>query len=200
MIDLQSLLFNIEIDSGVPRRGSLLVSEPFLKEQYFNHSVICLVDYEPRQEAMGIVLNKPTAYSLGELVKSVNRKSDITVFCGGPLSCERLYFIHRLGNIIPNSTEIVPGLWIGGDFGVMIDYVNSGYPIDGNVRFFIGYSGWGVEQLDGELKKNVWAVTPIHDISHLLVGSDDGYWHRTVRSMGRPYRGWLYHPQNPQVN
>lgn len=200
MIDLQSLLFNIEIDSSTPRRGSLLVSEPFLKEEYFNHSVICLVDYEPRKEAMGIVLNKPTAYSLRELVKSVDRKSDITVFCGGPLSGDRLYFIHRLGNFIPNSKEIVPGLWIGGDFGVMIDYVNSGYPIDGNVRFFIGYSGWGVEQLDGELRNSVWAVTQIPDISHLLVGCDDSYWHRTVRSMGRPYRGWLYHPQNPQVN
>ncbi len=200
MIDLQSLLFNIEIDSDAPRRGSLLVSEPFLKEQYFNHSVICLVDYEPQQEAMGIVLNKPTSYTLCELVESVDRESNITVYCGGPLSCDRLYFIHRLGDFIPNSKEIVPELWIGGDFGVMIDYVNSGYPVDGNVRFFIGYSGWGVEQLDGELRKNVWAVTQIPDITHLLVGGDDGYWHRTVRSMGRPYRSWLYHPQNPRVN
>lgn len=200
MIDLQSLLFNIKIDSSAPQRGSLLVSEPFLKEQYFNHSVICLVDYEPLQEAMGIVLNKPTAYSLCELVESVNRECKTPVFCGGPLSCDRIYFIHRLGDYIPDSKEIVPGLWIGGDFGVMIDYVNSGYPIDGNVRFFIGYSGWGVDQLDGELRKNVWAVTQISDLDRLLSGGDDDYWHRTVRSMGLPYRGWLYHPQNPRVN
>lgn len=200
MIDLQSLLFNIEISSCAPRRGSLLVSEPFLKEQYFNHSVICLVDYEPRQESMGIVLNKPTAYSLGELVESIDRDSNIPVFCGGPMSCDRLYFIHRLGDIIPESKEIIPGLSIGGDFGSMIEYINSGYPVDGNIRFFVGYSGWGVEQLDGELRKNVWAVTPIPDMGLLLVGDNDEYWHRTVRTMGQSYRGWLYHPQNPQAN
>ena len=63
MIDFESLLFNIDINSErIPRSGSLLVAEPFLREQYFHHSVICLVDYEPRGSAMGVVLNNITSY------------------------------------------------------------------------------------------------------------------------------------------
>lgn len=200
MVDLQSLLYNINIDNCEPRRGALLVSEPFLREQYFSHSVISIVDYGFGKETMGIVLNKPTAYALGDLVESVDNSCRIQVFCGGPMSCDRLYFLHRLGNLIPNSREIAPGLSMGGDFGVMVDYVNSGYPVDGDVRFFIGYSGWEPGQLEDELRNNVWAVTYITEINQLLLGEDDSYWHRTVRTMGKPYRGWLYHPQNPRAN
>ena len=82
----------------------------------------------------------------------------------------------------------------------MIDYVNSDYPIEGAVRFYLGYSGWDVGQLDDELKQNVWAVAPISDAENLLLGSDDGYWHGQVRTMGQKYKGWLYHPQNPALN
>ena len=45
MIDFESLIFNIDIDRRfIPHPGSLLVAEPFLRERYFHHSVICLVE------------------------------------------------------------------------------------------------------------------------------------------------------------
>lgn len=200
MINFESVIFNIDICKRVPHPGTLLVAEPFLREQYFNHAVICLIDYAIGKESMGIVLNRATGYTLNSLVSKVTVKTDIPVFCGGPMSCDRLYFIHTLGDIIPDSREIRPGLYIGGDFNAMLDYVNSGYPIEGKIRFFIGYSGWDIGQLDGELRKNVWAVTDITDNSSLLSGEENQYWHNLVRSMGKSYRGWLYHPQNPMMN
>ncbi|GFI52905.1 MULTISPECIES: YqgE/AlgH family protein [Duncaniella] len=201
MLDFESLIFNIDINrSAIPHAGSLLVAEPFLRERYFHHSVICLVDYEERGSAMGIVLNNRTSYTLQDLLPSVTASVTIPVYCGGPMSCERLYFVHTLGDLIPSSREIVDGLYIGGDFDTMISIVNDGYALEGSMRFFIGYSGWGVEQLDEELRKNVWAVTDIPSVSDLLRGEEDPYWHRIVRSMGTPYRGWLYHPRNLQSN
>ena len=116
------------------------------------------------------------------------------------MSCDRLYFIHTLGDLIPSSREIVDGLYIGGDFDTTLSIVNDGYAVDGHLRFFLGYSGWGVGQLDEELVKNVWAVTGIPDVGTLLHGEEDAYWHRIVRGMGCRYRGWLYHPRNPHYN
>lgn len=201
MIDFESLLFNIDIDTRrIPRAGSLLVAEPFLRERYFHHAVICLVDYEPRGSAMGIVLNNRTSYTLQDLLPAVTVEKPIPVYCGGPMSCDRLYFIHTLGDLIPSSREIAPGLHIGGDFDSMLSIVNDGYAVDGHLRFFLGYSGWGVEQLDEELLKSVWAVTDIPDLGSLLSGEEDSYWHNIVRSMGENYRGWLYHPRNPHAN
>lgn len=201
MIDFESLLFNIDIDTRrIPRPGSLLVAEPFLRERYFHHAVICLVDYEPRGTAMGIVLNNRTSYTLQDLLPAVKLKTAVPIYCGGPLSCDRLYFIHTLDELIPDSRPICPGLYIGGDFEAMLSIVNAGYPVEGHIRFFLGYSGWDTEQLDDELLKNVWAVTDIPGVNTLLSGEEDAYWHRVVRTMGSPYKGWLYHPRNPHSN
>lgn len=201
MIDFESLLFNIDISTRrIPSPGSLLVAEPFLRERYFHHAVIALVDYEPRGSAMGIVMNNRTSYTLQDLLPSVEIETPVPVFCGGPMSCDRLYFMHALGDLIPDSREVCEGLYIGGDFETTLSIVNDGYPTDGNLRFFLGYSGWGTEQLDEELLKNVWAVTDIPSVNGLLTGEEDAYWHNIVRGMGEKYRGWLYHPRNPHSN
>lgn len=200
MTEIDSLLFKIDINKQSPCQGSLLISEPFLREDYFCHSVICLVDYDPNKNTMGIVLNKPTPYSLGSLVKQLKNNLYTPVYCGGPLSCDRLYYIHSLGDIIPDSRKIVDDLFIGGDFNTVIDYVNSTHNINNKIRFFIGYSGWDSGQLEEELQHNVWAVSKIADTNNLFNGAGDKYWHNHVKEMGDEFRGWLYHPENPQMN
>ena len=202
MIDYDREIFNINIASKVsPQPGALLISEPFLREDYFRHSVISLIEYESGATAMGVVMNHPTSYYLHSLITGVTRKEHIPVYCGGPLSCDRLFFMHTLGpEIIPDSNEITPGLYIGGDFSSMKQYVNTGYPLEGFIRFFIGYSGWSREQLDEELESKVWAVAGCEDHHKLLTGAHDSYWHRYVKSLGTDFRGWLYHPPNPHCN
>lgn len=200
MIDFDNTLFNIRINCGMPAPGRLLIAEPFLRDEHFQHSVVCLVEYAPASTSMGIVMNLPTAYTLQGLVEGVSRREKIPVWCGGPMSCDRLYFIHTLGELIPDSREFAPGLFTGGNFQAMLDYVNSGCEIDGHIRFFVGYSGWCRAQLDEELRNHVWAVTDIPDIATLLSQGGDRMWHQCVRSMGSRYRGWLYHPKNPKLN
>lgn len=200
MTDIDSLLFKIEMSHRSPQPGALLIAEPFLREDYFCHAVICLVDYEIGKRSMGIVMNKPTNYTLGTLVKQIDEHNITPIYCGGPLSCDRLYFIHTLGDIIPNSRKINDNLYIGGDFNAMIGYVNSGYNIEGNVRFFIGYSGWDSGQLEEELTLHTWAVSNQYQAQQLLMGEGDKYWHNHVKALGNEYRGWQYHPENPQLN
>ncbi|MDE6491118.1 MAG: YqgE/AlgH family protein [Muribaculaceae bacterium] len=200
MINFDSILFNIDISDRLPQAGSILVAEPFLREQYFNHAAICLIEYEVGQPAMGVVMNRSTGYMLSDLMDIASGGSTIPVYCGGPLSCDRLYFLHSLGDILPDSRQVTDRLWVGGDFDTMRDYIASGYPTDGHVRFFIGYSGWDAGQLESELHDHVWAVTDIPNDLNPLVGSDDAYWHRMVRYMGSDFRGWRYHPQNPHAN
>lgn len=200
-MDYKKLLFNIDIPSGhTPAEGKLLISEPFLHEEFFNHSVILLADYEKGGSAMGIVLNNPTRYKLQELISDVNVEDPIPVYCGGPVADDHLFFAHTLGDLIPETRPVCDGLWIGGDFEAVKRIVNDGYPLEGHLRFFLGYSGWSRNQLDTELSDNVWAVSNAPDPHVLLTGSGDSYWHERVRAMGEDYRGWLYHPRNPMDN
>lgn len=196
-------IFNIVIEQRKPYSGALLVAEPFLSESYFKHSVVCLVDYNERDGGLGLVMNHLTHYRMPDILPQVVRTDAtqaIPVFCGGPMSEDRLFYIHTLGpEIISNSSELTPGVYVGGSFEDALDYINSGYPTEGKIRFFVGYSGWGSGQLEEEIKANTWAVTEMPD-KGLLDGSKDGYWHKTVRGMGRKYRGWLYHPEDIHAN
>ena len=200
MTNIDSLLFKIDINKCNPHLGALLISEPFLREEYFCHSVICLVDYEKGKSSMGIVMNKPTEYTLCSLIPDIEENAAVRIYCGGPLSCDRLYFIHTLGEIIPNSKKIINGLYIGGDFNTMIEYINSGGEIEGKVRFFIGYSGWDAGQLEEELNQHVWAIGKVNNNNELLIGDSDKYWHQYVKHLGKEYRGWRFHPENVLMN
>lgn len=195
-------LFDIKVVHRDITPGCLLVSEPFLREDYFNHAVILLADYNRHEGAMGVVLNnRLEGHHLQGLISGIKTKKPIEVFCGGPVNSDRLFFIHTLPEIFPDGQEISPGLFIGGDFDSVVDYINSGYPLDETIRFFVGYSGWSPAQLEAECVRNVWAVTPnFMTPSETLTGAEDSYWHKVVRRMGPPYSNWLLHPKNPSFN
>lgn len=202
MKDLATTLFTVACDHRAPRCGATLVAEPFLRDSYFNRAVISIIDYLPADGATGTVLNNPTGYKLPELLEGLNPSIDVPIYCGGPLGQDRLYFLHTLGpDIIPNAREYAPGLYVGGDFNAVINYLECGYPAEGVLRFFIGYSSWTEGQLEHEIKDNTWAQadTPA-DCSELFVGDGDSYWHKAVRALGHAYRSWQLLPKNPNLN
>ncbi len=202
MKDFTAQIFRVKSNSQLPIVGGLLVAEPFLREGYFNHGVVSLIDYVPSEGATGVVMNNRTEYKLDELLDGVDRGGDIPVFCGGPLGLDRLYFLHTLGSdIIPGARPYSEGLYVGGDFDAVISYVNAGYPLDGAVRFFIGYSSWAEGQLEREIRREKWALSPApSNPSDLFQGVGDRYWHRTVRSLGPEYRSWTLLPRNVSAN
>lgn len=186
-----------------PATGSLLVAQPFLSEKWFNRAVIAVIDHDDADGTTGVVLNLPLEATLSDVLEGIHRQDPVTVYCGGPLSQDRLYFIHTLGDeIIPGARCFAPGLWIGGDFDSAIDYVNDGYPVEGHLRFFIGYSGWAKGQLAEELNADTWAVDTNlpDDIHDLLKGSGDSFWHRIVKDLGPHYRSWNFIPQDASAN
>ena len=200
MPNLDTSLFRINMPTRQPVVGDLLVAEPFLREEYFNHAVISLVEYERGKSAMGLVLNKPTGYTLGEAIEGIDDSVDVPIFCGGPLSTDRLFYIHTLPGEFKGARELARGLYIGGDFDSVRSYVNMGCETEGLMRFFVGYSGWDPFQLESEISQHVWAVGPEPVNADILRHDGDSFWYEMVRRMGPAYRNWLYHLVNPQYN
>ena len=90
------------------KRGKLLVAEPsIIGDISFTRSVILLVDYT-LEGAVGFILNKPLQYSINDLVPSI--KASFTIYNGGPVEQDNLYFIHNIPELIPNSLEISDGI------------------------------------------------------------------------------------------
>ncbi len=182
--------------------GDMLVAQPFLDEAWFRRAVISIIDYDRATGATGVVLNNSMNYSLSDVLDGVATTSHVPVYCGGPLSQDSLYFVHTLGDkILPGARLYAPGLYIGGDFSAAVRYVNEGYPTDGILRFFIGYSGWAPGQLENELTQDTWAVLGAAPDAHaVLDGGGDSYWHRAVRGLGGQYRSWRLIPADPHAN
>lgn len=200
MSQFDTYLFNIDIPTGTPETGKLLVAEPFLREEHFCHAVILLLDHEPERATMGIVTNHPTTYTIDQLLPAVKRPDPVKVYCGGPVSTDRLYFVHTLGDLFPGARPICDGLWIGGDFDAVVRYVSDGYPVDGVLRFFLGYSGWEPGQLTDEIDSHVWAVTAPPAPELLLSNEGDTQWHMAVRLLGESHKAWRMYPRNLQSN
>ncbi|MBT8252336.1 MAG: YqgE/AlgH family protein, partial [Bacteroidia bacterium] len=126
--------------------------------------------------------------------------SEITVFNGGPVEQDNLYFIHTVPDYIPNSIEISNGIFWGGDFNTVIEFINKGELNETNVRFFLGYSGWDANQLNDELNSNSWILTEnIYD-SDIIAKSDNSFWKEKMLELGGEYSFWSNAPEDPSYN
>lgn len=202
MKELDTSIFNLKTIKLPVHDGDLLIAEPFLDESCFARGVVSVIDYSREDGATGVVLNNRMDYTLDDVLDGITTDIDVPVYCGGPLCQDRLYFIHTLGpQIFAGAREYAPGLYIGGDFDSAIQYVNEGYPFDGCLRFFIGYSGWSSGQLEQEIMDDTWAITPmLGEPAQLLRGGGDPYWHKVVRQLGTAYRSWRFLPRDVRAN
>lgn len=205
MQNLDSSLFNIRIPAEKPYQGCLLVAEPFLRQEEFNHAVIFLSSYNSvsDEKPMGIVLNKPTQYTLGQAIEGFDDDIEVPLFNGGPVGRDRMFFLHRVPDLISGGLHLGNGLYLGGDFAKVKDMINLGFNPDGKMRFFIGYAGWDRGQLEEEIRSFTWAVTsPVISAGYNILEDStvNSLWHDSVKRLGPRYRNWLYHPMYPQLN
>jgi len=180
-----------------PSKGKLLISEPsILNDKSFNRSVIYLSEYN-EDGCIGFIINKPTDFVLKDLITEIN--CDFKIYNGGPVEQENLYFIHKLPNLIPNSIEIDNDIFWGGDFDTLTGLLNNNVIKNTDIRFFLGYSGWSVNQLNEELEEATWSIVNNNYPNILQVNSDD-IWKNKLLEFGGEYQIWANAPKNPNLN
>jgi len=185
------------LNSIKPTKGSLLISEPTLKDAYFNRSVILLVEHN-QDGTVGFIINKPIDIEINSIVNDLD---DIhaSVFFGGPVNKDNLFFIHTFGKEIEGAKQVTENLFWGGDFNMIKDVIRKDISKINQVRFFIGYSGWDPGQLDQELELNSWVVNSNID-DNILKQEPKNIWKNTLRSMGSDIALLSFFPDNPQLN
>lgn len=122
------------------------------------------------------------------------------MFLGGPMSTDRLFFIHDFDYAIPGATPIVEGISMCGDFGVVKEILTSQPESSLHFKFFIGYSGWSKGQLAEELSNHTWAVGKTIPHKLIMTVDTDDLWRGCVASLGDKYKNWLACPDSPSLN
>ena len=182
----------------IPYKGKLLVSEPhIIGDDSFSRSVVLITEYN-NDGVVGFILNKPLQYTLDQLIPEINL--ELEVFQGGPVDQENLYFLHNIPHLIPGSHLIDDEIYWGGDFGAVSALIKTGQITGKEIRFFLGYSGWELDQLENELEGNSWIVCDNKDQKELLTLKTRDIWKNHMKTLGGSYQIWSNAPDNPQYN
>jgi putative transcriptional regulator len=181
-----------------PKKGVLLVAEPsIIGDVSFNRSVVLLAEYN-ETGAVGFILNKPLKYNLNDFIPEID--NNLTVYNGGPVEQDNLYFIHKVPELIPDSIEISNGIYWGGDFTEIINLLKEDKLQESEIRFFLGYSGWSNDQLDQELEVNSWVVIQNKYKNEILGKTNSNFWKEKMIEFGGDYLIWSNAPENPNFN
>ena len=176
--------------------GKILIAEPFMGDPNFERSVILLCEHNSHG-SFGLVLNQETDFQLGDLITK-NVYPDVKVNYGGPVQRNTLHFLHTNSELIKGGLEIIKGLFWGGNFEDMIDKLNLGLISLNQIRFFIGYSGWGKDQLENEMKKNTWIISSTTPEN--IMNSSKEYWRDSLKKMGGDFKVMANYPSDPRLN
>jgi putative transcriptional regulator len=95
--------------------------------------------------------------------------------------------------------EVLPGVYFSAEKEHLHQVIRAaGCPC----RFFSGYSGWGEQQLEGELEAGGWLVTSA--TAELVFGDSEELWDKIVRVIAQdilaPVVPVKHAPQSPELN
>jgi len=155
-----------------PEKGRLLISEPYLPDPNFQRTVILLCEHN-EEGSFGFVINRPSNLKLSDVVE-IDGSFQANVYVGGPVQQDTLHFLHLAGDTLEGAAEIIDGLHWGGNFEQLSIMIASNSIETDDLRFYIGYSGWGSGQLDKEIEENSWIVAPGLEGADLLHTPVDG--------------------------
>ena len=65
--------------------------------------------------------------------------------------------------------------------------------------FFLGYSGWGEEQLKDELTSHSWLISRINP-NEIFDTAVDMLWKKTLQEMGKDQALLATFPEDPSLN
>lgn len=155
--------------------GKLLVASPDLTDPNFARTVILVVEHGAGG-ALGLVLNRagPTRLeAVWDETADGPCPAGIPAMAGGPLEGP-LMVVH--GPAADAQREIVADVSFSMGADRLVALVAEGcLP----VRVFVGYAGWGGDQLEDELRAGAWTVATA--TADFVFADPDTLWDRVTR-------------------
>jgi putative transcriptional regulator len=183
---------------AIPKKGDLLISEPFLPDPNFERTVVLMCEHN-EEGSFGFVLNKPSLLKYSDVIEDAN-DFNASLYIGGPVQQDTLHFVHRAGGLIEDSVEIGQGIYWGGNYEQLQVLIDTKQLKPEDFKFFIGYSGWGAGQLEMELKEKTWFVYNITTPSEVFDTDPENLWKMVLNNMGGKYKMISNYPIDPRLN
>ncbi len=181
------------------RAGTLLLATPALLDPNFAETVVLVLDVND-EGSLGVVLNRPTALPVAEVLGSWGGlvAEPEVLFRGGPVETDgALAVALRRGDEdgVIGVREVVDRLVLL-DLDTPVELVSG--ELDG-LRIFAGYAGWGAGQLGREIEAGSWYVVP--GIAPDVFRSDTAtLWRDVLRRQPGDLALHSTRPSDPELN
>ena len=129
-------------------------------EDYFYDSLIYICEHDERG-AFGLVINQPLKLTTKKLFKSLNLSANTLVhdlervMQGGPVDVDKVFVLHGKQSASDASSKLLENLYLSTDAEILKRITKKA---DTTFKVFLGYCGWGANQLDEEFNEGVWEV------------------------------------------
>ncbi|MDP2643638.1 MAG: YqgE/AlgH family protein [Desulfobacterales bacterium] len=167
-------------------KGQFLSAMPGLVDPNFFQTVTCLCEHTS-QGAVGIVVNRMHgSLTAKDIFQELNIDytpgvGSLPVHVGGPVHVNEIFVLHGMSSDWNGTVKITPKIGVT-NTGDIVEAIARGR---GPESFIIclGCAGWAPGQLEYEIKKNAWLISPADEeiIFHLPIGTR---WEGAVRKMG----------------
>ncbi len=145
-----------------PLANQLLIALPSLADPNFSRAVALICQHDS-EGAMGLVINRPSEYTLGEVLEQMGIRSEDAALCerrvlaGGPVHPERGFVLHDGERRWDSTLEIGDGLYVTTSRDVLEALAAGDGPSQSTI--VLGCAGWGAGQLEQELSETTWLTT-----------------------------------------
>lgn len=181
-----------------PASGNLLLSEPFMLDPTFERAVVLLGEHD-ENGSLGFILNNMTSYFLSDFIPG-NNNDLFPIYFGGPVQTDSLFYIHRAADRLDSGSLIYDDIYFGEDFDSLLFLIEEKLIQPNEVKFFLGYSGWAMDQLMTEINQNSWIVHQSFDSSLPFIYDNEELWKQSLISLGPKYAHIANFPKSPNLN
>ncbi|PCJ27401.1 MAG: hypothetical protein COA97_03790 [Flavobacteriales bacterium] len=186
-----------ELNKLKPKKGRLLIAEPFMDDPYFKRSVVLLTEHN-KDGSFGFMLNKPLEIKINDAMQNFP-PFEAPIFMGGPVQSDSLFYIHTQGEIIEGSMKISNNLYWSGNFDQLKQLIQDQQIFPNEIKFFIGYSGWDYIQLMDEIEDESWIISNLKS-SNINELNNVDLWKNTLQKMGSKFSLLSNFPEDPSLN
>ena len=181
-----------EFPSSLGLSGSLLIAHPSLLDPNFRRSVLIISTHDPHEGSFGLVLNRATERTVGELLPGheLGLLGEMPVFIGGPVGRDQLTF--AAFQWADDTLRVRTHLLLDEAREIAADGL-------GSIRAFLGYAGWSQGQLETELDQKAWLVQK-PDEAILDIEKCMALWPTIMREQGPWFRLLAAAPDDPSLN
>jgi putative AlgH/UPF0301 family transcriptional regulator len=156
---------------GTSTKSFLLVASRNMPDPVFQQSVILMLPPDEPPLVAGVIINKPTNLTLGNLFKQplTTENRNQKVYFGGPVDLTTPLLVIRTTRPPKPAIQLWTDVYAVADADSISDILKD--PRSGNdARLYLGRTQWAQEQLRGELLEGAWNVVPMR--TDLIFESD----------------------------